>query len=194
MLPNCQLSCHNCKTDSNKPATRTSLCGTGNERNCCDKDPSCAQWASNGECSRNPEWMLSNCQLSCHNCKTDSNKPATRTSLCGTGKESNCCDKDRSCAQWASYGECDKNPKFMLSKCKLSCNACRTTFPKPRAQTCRNNGMTDEVRKKFLDMHNNYRSMVAKGEAKDGAGGYAPRAARMKKMVCLMSLSNARVN
>ncbi|EPB75398.1 SCP-like protein [Ancylostoma ceylanicum] len=43
--------------------------------------------------------------------------------------------------------------------------------------------MTNEQRQKFLDMHNSYRSMVAKGQAKDGYGGNAPRAARMKKMM-----------
>ncbi|EPB71949.1 shTK domain protein [Ancylostoma ceylanicum] len=102
---------------------------------------------------------------------------------CGTGKDSRCCDKEPSCAVWASYGECDENPNYMLSKCKLSCHACRTTFPKPKSQTCRDNGMTQEVRQMFLNMHNRYRSMVAKGEAIDGAGGYAPRAASMKKMV-----------
>ncbi|RCN24264.1 shTK domain protein [Ancylostoma caninum] len=48
------------------------LCGTGRERNCCDKHPSCASWARRGECSKNPKWMLPNCQLSCHNCETDS--------------------------------------------------------------------------------------------------------------------------
>ncbi|KAL6742286.1 hypothetical protein Aduo_015450 [Ancylostoma duodenale] len=43
--------------------------------------------------------------------------------------------------------------------------------------------MTREQRLKFLDMHNNFRSMVAKGQAKDAYGGNAPTAARMKKMV-----------
>ncbi|RCN27117.1 hypothetical protein ANCCAN_27151 [Ancylostoma caninum] len=56
---------------------------------------------------------------------------------------------------------------------------------------CRENGMTDEVRQKFLDMHNYYRSKVAKGLAKDGAGGYAPKAARMKKMVRMLLLEDS---
>ncbi|RCN52911.1 SCP-like protein [Ancylostoma caninum] len=42
--------------------------------------------------------------------------------------------------------------------------------------------MTDNVRQKFLDVHNKYREMVAKGEAEDGLGGKAPKAARMFKL------------
>ncbi|KAK6725921.1 hypothetical protein RB195_004317 [Necator americanus] len=42
--------------------------------------------------------------------------------------------------------------------------------------------MTKEARQKFLEMHNSLRSSVALGEAKDGAGGNAPKAAKMKKM------------
>ncbi|EYB93269.1 hypothetical protein Y032_0184g986 [Ancylostoma ceylanicum] len=47
---------------------------------------------------------------------------------------------------------------------------------------CANNDMSDEVRQKFLDIHNSYRSMVAKGEAKDPVSGKAPPAAKMRKM------------
>ncbi|RCN53362.1 hypothetical protein ANCCAN_00425, partial [Ancylostoma caninum] len=45
--------------------------------------------------------------------------------------------------------------------------------------------MTDVERRKFLDIHNEYRSLVARGEAVDKASKskYAPMAARMKKMV-----------
>ncbi|KIH65870.1 shTK domain protein [Ancylostoma duodenale] len=61
---------------------QSSNCGKGTESNCCDKHPSCADWAGRGECKKNPKWMLPNCQLSCRNCKTDSdpNKPSTQTS------------------------------------------------------------------------------------------------------------------
>ncbi|PIO63981.1 SCP-like protein [Teladorsagia circumcincta] len=43
--------------------------------------------------------------------------------------------------------------------------------------------MTDVVREIFLNKHNHYRSLVAKGLAKDKFGGNAPKAARMRKMV-----------
>ncbi|PIO68348.1 hypothetical protein TELCIR_09868 [Teladorsagia circumcincta] len=45
------------------------------------------------------------------------------------------------------------------------------------------NGMTDEIRNAFLNAHNMYRSQIAKGEARNALGGYAPKAARMLKMV-----------
>ncbi|EPB68824.1 SCP-like protein [Ancylostoma ceylanicum] len=43
-------------------------------------------------------------------------------------------------------------------------------------------GMTDSVRNKFLNMNNEYRSLVAKGKAEDKLGGFAPKAAKMPKM------------
>ncbi|PIO55400.1 SCP-like protein, partial [Teladorsagia circumcincta] len=43
--------------------------------------------------------------------------------------------------------------------------------------------MTDSVRQKFLDMHNAYRSSVARGLEPDALGGNAPKAAKMLKMV-----------
>ncbi|KAL6740869.1 hypothetical protein Aduo_014179 [Ancylostoma duodenale] len=54
----------------------------------------------------------------------------------------------------------------------------------PSKASCKtNNGMSDAARQKFLDMHNQFRSLVAKGQAKDKLGGNAPKAARMKKMI-----------
>ncbi|XGW02173.1 hypothetical protein V3C99_014316 [Haemonchus contortus] len=46
-----------------------------------------------------------------------------------------------------------------------------------------NNGMTDEIRQIFVDKHNEYRSIIAKGQAKNKLGGFAPKAARMLKVV-----------
>ncbi|XGW22599.1 hypothetical protein V3C99_005093 [Haemonchus contortus] len=44
--------------------------------------------------------------------------------------------------------------------------------------------MSDEVRQTFVNKHNAYRTLVAKGEAKNAKeiGGYAPKAARMLKV------------
>ncbi|XGW02135.1 hypothetical protein V3C99_014298 [Haemonchus contortus] len=59
-----------------------------------------------------------------------------------------------------------------------------TTVPPLNAGSCPglNNGMTDEVRKTFVDKHNEYRSLIAKGQAKDKVGQFAPKAARMLKV------------
>ncbi|VDL77321.1 unnamed protein product [Nippostrongylus brasiliensis] len=46
------------------------------------------------------------------------------------------------------------------------------------------NVMTDKVRQVFLDTHNKWRSLVAKGKAEDplSPGGYAPKASQMVKL------------
>ncbi|RCN33187.1 SCP-like protein [Ancylostoma caninum] len=47
-------------------------------------------------------------------------------------------------------------------------------------------GMTDKVRNTFLDLHNDFRSLVASGKAEDklidGGKGFAPKAASMRKL------------
>ena len=35
-----------------------------------------------------------------------------------------CVDKSENCARWATMGECDANPAYMLSDCARSCDAC----------------------------------------------------------------------
>lgn len=35
-----------------------------------------------------------------------------------------CRDDSEHCADWALSGECENNPKFMLRRCRLSCNVC----------------------------------------------------------------------
>ncbi|VDM77355.1 unnamed protein product [Strongylus vulgaris] len=46
----------------------------------------------------------------------------------------------------------------------------------------KNAGMTDRIRKMFLNLHNKYRSSLARGLEPDGLGGYAPKASNMFKM------------
>eukprot|EP00889_Picochlorum_renovo_P004771 jgi/Picre1/31801/NNA_007150.t1 len=36
-----------------------------------------------------------------------------------------CVDTDDNCEEWATIGECDKNPEFMRSACPKSCNQCK---------------------------------------------------------------------
>ncbi|KIH68012.1 hypothetical protein ANCDUO_01653 [Ancylostoma duodenale] len=43
--------------------------------------------------------------------------------------------------------------------------------------------MTDTVRDAFLNAHNNYRSLLAKGQAQNGNFGFAPQAMNMQKML-----------
>ena len=37
---------------------------------------------------------------------------------------SSCTDDDYECSDWAYQGECEANPDFMLTSCRLSCNQC----------------------------------------------------------------------
>lgn len=35
-----------------------------------------------------------------------------------------CVDKNKDCSFWAGIGECEKNPRYMLSNCQVSCDSC----------------------------------------------------------------------
>ncbi|CAL8095466.1 unnamed protein product [Orchesella dallaii] len=49
---------------------------------------------------------------------------STTTPLPDTGK---CTDNHKDCQRWASSGECQKNPNWMMVNCKYSCNQCRVS-------------------------------------------------------------------
>lgn len=36
---------------------------------CIDQNAHCNDWASNGDCSKNPDFMRDNCPLSCSDCQ-----------------------------------------------------------------------------------------------------------------------------
>lgn len=42
----------------------------------------------------------------------------------GASEHLKCVDVNNLCADWASRGECQRNPGYMLEKCPLSCHAC----------------------------------------------------------------------
>ena len=65
-----------------------------------DNHENCQYWAEEGECDKNPTYMLENCKESCRKVSTVS---------------------DERCQLWAEGGDCDKNPTYMLENCKESC-------------------------------------------------------------------------
>lgn len=73
---------------------------------CKDNSIHCPGWAQSGECTKNPQYMLTNCVKSCNTCA------------------SGCADNNVSCPGWASTGECAKNPGYMNVNCKKSCKLC----------------------------------------------------------------------
>ena len=42
-----------------------------------------------------------------------------------SSKTEDCVDNNDDCPNWASIGECEANPSYMLSNCKLSCKVCQ---------------------------------------------------------------------
>eukprot|EP00931_Biecheleriopsis_adriatica_P006867 TRINITY_DN108210_c0_g1_i1.p1 TRINITY_DN108210_c0_g1~~TRINITY_DN108210_c0_g1_i1.p1 ORF type:complete len:250 (-),score=44.51 TRINITY_DN108210_c0_g1_i1:35-784(-) len=44
-----------------------------------------------------------------------------------SGNATGCSDKRSDCSGWAKRGECKKNPRYMLDKCKRSCGGCGGT-------------------------------------------------------------------
>ncbi|XP_060074104.1 zinc metalloproteinase nas-15-like isoform X2 [Ylistrum balloti] len=117
MYNNCRGSCRLCDkampTDDDTPLRdETSDRGQNDDpQGCRDRHNTreCLKWASSGECSRNPDWMVPNCRKSCSRCEDGSCK--------------NLYD-DRKCQVWARDGECMKNPSWMPVNCKKACGRC----------------------------------------------------------------------
>ncbi|EYC31206.1 hypothetical protein Y032_0004g2023 [Ancylostoma ceylanicum] len=88
---------------------------------------------------------------------------------------------------WETGRACSKPADCTTYKStKCEDGLCVKAFEKPdngASNQCSGaDGMTDSVRNKFLNMNNEYRSLVAKGKAEDKLGGFAPKAAKMPKM------------
>ena len=67
-----------------------------------DDTPTCRQWALQGECIRNPQFMWVSCTKAC------GSLPYADADL-------------NECPGWANAGECEKNPVFMFERCNKSC-------------------------------------------------------------------------
>ena len=51
-------------------------------------------------------------------------------------EEQSCEDSNENCELWASTGECENNPTFMLDDCARACNACVDPSCSDRADSC----------------------------------------------------------
>ena len=78
MLVNCQLSCNVCgddEIDRDRPpddsdcADLNESCRIVSDSGDCQQTK-CAFWADEGECDKNPSYMLENCSKSCGRCET----------------------------------------------------------------------------------------------------------------------------
>lgn len=93
----------------------------------------CSIWANQGECNRNPRFMLDGCKKACH--------------LCGNQDEESdeCKDMYQSatCEEWKARGECVVNKEWMAKNCKKTCRACPNSGPDPEV-SCQNQHTNSE--------------------------------------------------
>lgn len=108
---------------------------------CNDNNDSCANWAKNGECTKDhvKEMCPHSCSACPHLCRDDNpqcsawadNKQCKENvdfmykhcpASCGICK-TKCYDKEPACLDWARKGECAKNDA-LLTICPVSCGVC----------------------------------------------------------------------
>ena len=118
-------------TSVNKsPATETLPAFKPNP--CQDKASRCGEWATAGECTRNPRFMQKECAASCGTCGTSEEQqrqPAQRepSMMPQSPKDAEhdqakqALGQELRCHAWAASGECVKNPAYMRDKCRDAC-------------------------------------------------------------------------
>jgi ShK domain-like len=88
----------------------------------CDRHERCSAWKEEGECLKNPTYMLEHCPASCNGEKKESDYTIEETDEILLNPP--CVDKHKFCSIWASLGECEENEINMKEFCAKSCNAC----------------------------------------------------------------------
>jgi len=126
---------------------------------CTDNNQYCADWAANGECETNPNYMLVTCPESCGACPQPTPTPQPTPAPTAaptpappppptpappppptpgpppppppTPAPQPCTDNNQYCEDWAANGECQTNPNYMLTNCRKSCGVCSGPGPQP---------------------------------------------------------------
>ncbi|XP_022083990.1 zinc metalloproteinase nas-36-like isoform X2 [Acanthaster planci] len=133
MMENCALSCWRCANKTGVTVeiwddTTTETDGSGTQKPparrrqiCQNKMRRCDQWADNGRCTREPDFMYKRCLKSCGMC-IDERVTGVKAP---TAKQRNkCADRFTTCKLWAGNGECDIATEWMEKNCPKSCDAC----------------------------------------------------------------------
>ena len=79
----------------------------------------CDSLTDGGECEKNPGFMKYACPDSCDMCDEFKSSVAKKEQVADL-----CFDEHAKCKGWASTGECEFNPVFMLKECRRSCFQC----------------------------------------------------------------------
>lgn len=130
------FSLSSCQADSSDQT-----CSAGDEscQKCIDKDQKCGFWADQGECDRNPDFMLARCPLSCNQCgdtevddlmgvaqrhpgsgfpvnardfldRKVRSQEYMKTLVLEKALKDLCKNQHEHCTAWAVAGECETNP------------------------------------------------------------------------------------
>ena len=111
---------------------------------CKDRHADCPMWGSNGECDKNPSYMLQYCKQSCGLCKAQEKRASARDYSAEDSEEDDdededddeveygveaedeeaCVNMDDECEFWAENGECEANPSYMDTHCAKACKLC----------------------------------------------------------------------
>jgi len=113
---------------------------------CVDSNEDCPNWAKEGECKKNPVFMLVHCQKSCSSCLSihigetqiaphDDWRQAVHRRLIETQAYMHqeiqhhfryletCKNKHELCTLWAVQGKCETDPQ-LLKDCAPACRSC----------------------------------------------------------------------
>ncbi|XP_052217899.1 cell death abnormality protein 1-like [Dreissena polymorpha] len=122
----------------------------------------CAVWANQGECQRNPRFMLESCKKACRLCGNEKPDNGPHIALwtwqwlcrfanicpqnwtvatCKDNYESSKCDV------WKEHGECIVNSEWMHKHCKKTCNACANSGPDPDVNCSNKHPKAEECEK-----------------------------------------------
>lgn len=119
---------------------------------CADDHEDCKIWSDRGECDKNPTYMLSWCQRSCHVCDhvlsandfgtpqliPEHNVQSVREVILESiqymqrveadakydSVRRECRNNNEQCSQWALGSGCDDNPRYMKLECAPACQSC----------------------------------------------------------------------
>jgi len=114
---------------------------------CKDSNDLCSNWASRGECQKNPNYMLRDCAKSCDACVNihagvtqiapdESIREQVHERLLQAQRYlhakvaehvrhlDSCQNRHELCTEWAVRGECSKNPSMMQNECGPACQTC----------------------------------------------------------------------